>query len=91
MGSNSSLDTLSVMSLPTVERSKSWNNMRQKSEDTMSLYSLSEDYDSGVDIQNTKKRFDTAFYYVNLYLMQILSNIRKRLRGQIQLAEVQIR
>ena len=56
----------------------------------MSLYSLSEDYDSGVDIQNTKKRFDTAFY-VNLYLMQILSNIRKRLRGQIQLAEVQIR
>ena len=48
MGSNSSLDTLSVMSLPTVERSKSWNNMRQKSEDTMSLYSLSEDYDSGV-------------------------------------------
>ena len=90
MGSNSSLDTLSVMSLPTVERSKSWNNMRQKSEDTMSLYSLSEDYDSGVDIQNTKKRFDTAFY-VNLYLMQILSNIRKRLRGQIQLAEVQIR
>ena len=34
----------------------------------MSLYSLSEDYDSGVDIENTKQRFDTAFYICNLVL-----------------------